>query len=172
MDPATEASLRELVRGRLQKQAPEIARSLQQIAAGNPLGSEPREERLVARIATKANLSRRDAQAVADAVAQKATRIVGGLKGAIAAGHERKESVMVTRRKFSREFKRVYGMTPTEEAEQTRARLRASNSFRPLLQKIAKFDGKSGNTLLGASSNNAQGSSHCLSETHLCRSSA
>lgn len=97
MDPATEASLRELVRGRLQKQAPEIARSLQQIAAGNPLGSEPREERLVARIATKANLSRRDAQAVADAVAQKATRIVGGLKGAIAAGHERKESAAEAR---------------------------------------------------------------------------
>jgi endonuclease G, mitochondrial len=80
MDSTTEQRLRQLVRERLQKQGPEIERSLRQIAAGNPLGSEPRIERSVARITTKANLPKRDAEVFATAVRQKAARIESGTR--------------------------------------------------------------------------------------------
>lgn len=85
MDPKTEESLRQLVRARLQKQAPEIERSLRQIAAGNPLGAEPRVERSVARMATKGHMTKREAEAFTSAVQQTAERIESrsdGLAGA------------------------------------------------------------------------------------------
>jgi endonuclease G, mitochondrial len=77
MDAATEQNLRQLVRQRMRKQVPEIEHSLRQIAAGNPLGAEPRVERSVARIAAKASLPKRDAEAFATAVRQKAELIEG-----------------------------------------------------------------------------------------------
>ena len=80
MDSTTEQGLRQLVRQRLKKQVPEIERSLRQIAAGNPLGSEPRIERSVARITTKANLPKRDAEAFATVVRQKAALIESGAR--------------------------------------------------------------------------------------------
>ena len=75
MDPKTEESLRQLVRGRLQRQAPEIERSLRQITAGNPLGAEPQVERSVARMATKGHMTKREAEALTSAVQQTAELI-------------------------------------------------------------------------------------------------
>ncbi|MFC5770887.1 DNA/RNA non-specific endonuclease [Thauera sinica] len=77
MDPKTESNLRGLVRQRIAKQGEEIAHSLRQIAAGNPLGAETHEPRLVARIAAKASMPLREAEAVATLVAQTARRIDG-----------------------------------------------------------------------------------------------
>lgn len=73
-----EQQLRELVRQRISGKAGEIDRSLRQIAAGNPLGSEPRKERLLARLATKTDMPQRDVQAVAAQVAMNASRIDAG----------------------------------------------------------------------------------------------
>jgi endonuclease G len=78
VDSTPEQGLRKQVRQRLMKQAPEIERSLRQIAAGNPLGAEPRAERSVARITTKANVTKREAEAFSTVVRQKAALIETG----------------------------------------------------------------------------------------------
>lgn len=56
--------LDQIVRARVKQNASGIEHSLRQIAAGNPLGSEPSAERLTKRIARKTNLSIKDATAV------------------------------------------------------------------------------------------------------------
>jgi endonuclease G len=88
MNSSEESLLRQLVRNRIAGRASEIDRSLRQIAAGNPLGSEPNKERLVARLATKGGLPQRDAKAVAEVVTSNASLIDAGtmkMKGAEAA---------------------------------------------------------------------------------------
>lgn len=72
MDTTTESRLREIVRDRMQKQAPQIEHSLHQIAAGNPLGAEPVAARSVARIAQKAKLSLSDATALTTMISRTA----------------------------------------------------------------------------------------------------
>lgn len=75
MDAQSEALLRKLVGERLAKQAPEIQRSLRQIAAGNPLGAEPVAERSARRMAAKAGLTEHDAVALTAMVRQTAAVI-------------------------------------------------------------------------------------------------
>jgi endonuclease G len=75
MANSDELRLRNLVRQRIAHKRSEIDRSLRQIASGNPLGSEPRKERLVARLATKTGMADRDVKAVAEQVQRCAVRI-------------------------------------------------------------------------------------------------
>ncbi|KQP15565.1 DNA/RNA non-specific endonuclease [Pseudorhodoferax sp. Leaf265] len=86
MADSDELRLRNLVRQRIANKRVEIDRSLRQISLGNPLGSEPRKERLVARLATKTGMADRDVKAVAEQVQRCAARIDDA--GATRAGAE------------------------------------------------------------------------------------
>lgn len=72
MDQETESRLVAIVKQRIEKQADQIAHSLKQIAAGNPLGSEPLAARSIARIAAKTKLPTSDAAAMTNMIARTA----------------------------------------------------------------------------------------------------
>lgn len=74
-DERNDAALEAIVRARLAEKAPQIEHSLRQIDAGNPLGAEPRTQRLVGRIATKTGLSLRDSEALTSMIESAADRI-------------------------------------------------------------------------------------------------
>ncbi|SEI15956.1 hypothetical protein [Paraburkholderia hospita] len=79
MDLATTTRLQLFFRERLARQTSEIERSLRQIAAGNPLGAEPDQERSTRRMAYKTGLSARDAAALAGIIRQTAGTIDAGI---------------------------------------------------------------------------------------------
>ncbi len=76
-----------LVHQRLREAAPQIAHSLRQIAAGNPLGAEPDEQRRVDRISAKSGMSHRDSEVVSTLIEQTAKAV--DLAGAESGGAER-----------------------------------------------------------------------------------
>jgi len=69
----SQPGLEAVVRRRLANADADIARSLSQIASGNPLGSETDPARLVRRLQTKAQLSREEAEIVALAIRSQAS---------------------------------------------------------------------------------------------------
>lgn len=73
LSEAVQKELDALVRARLQTNERQIAHSLNQIAAGNPLGSEPNAARRVARLAAKTGLDRRQAEALSASIEKTAT---------------------------------------------------------------------------------------------------
>lgn len=75
MDSNLENELREVFRARLAKKTPQIQRSLLQIAAGNPLGAEPSQERAAERISAKAEMPMRDSEALARTISHTASVI-------------------------------------------------------------------------------------------------
>src|SRR5262245_20660855 len=75
VDDATQYRLDSIVRARIAKKQDEIEHSLRQIAAGNPLGSETNERRMVARLAMKTGFDTRRAEALSASIQQTASAI-------------------------------------------------------------------------------------------------
>ncbi|MFN0192465.1 MAG: DNA/RNA non-specific endonuclease [Aestuariivirga sp.] len=78
MDTVRTAQLDKIVRARIAGNRNEIEHSLRQIAAGNPLGSEPKQQRSEERLAKKTGFSPRDAGALAAAIKRAAEVIDSG----------------------------------------------------------------------------------------------
>ncbi len=72
---STRAQLSALVTSRIKKQEPQIKHSLQQIAAGNPLGAETNESRRMARLTIKTGAERRQAEAMSASISQAARSV-------------------------------------------------------------------------------------------------
>jgi endonuclease G len=68
--------LEQMVRERILKNKPSIEHSLRQIAAGNPLGSETVQKRMVQRIAKKTSLSMRDSESVSRVIEAATERVL------------------------------------------------------------------------------------------------
>jgi endonuclease G len=82
IDDSVRQQLDSLVRARIERNEPQIAHSLRQIAAGNPLGAEPQESRRVARLAIKTGLDRRQAEALSASIRQTAEEVQEPPRGA------------------------------------------------------------------------------------------
>lgn len=75
IDREVEDRLRRLVQARVAANKSEIERSIRQIDAGNPLGSEPTGERRIDRIIAKTGMTARDAEAVSTMIGRAADAI-------------------------------------------------------------------------------------------------
>jgi len=75
VDEAVRQQLDSLVRSRIEKNEAQIAHSLRQIAAGNPLGAETQENRSVARLTIKTGFDRRQAEALSTSIRQTAKEV-------------------------------------------------------------------------------------------------
>lgn len=82
VDEAVQQQLESIVRARLNKNGSQIAHSLRQIAAGNPLGAEPQESRRVARLSIKTGLDRRQAEALSASIRQTGEEVEEPHRGA------------------------------------------------------------------------------------------
>jgi len=69
-----------IARSRISKNKSQIEHSLRQIAAGNPLGAETVEARMIDRIATKSGLGLRDARSMTSMIARKAAAVESAKK--------------------------------------------------------------------------------------------
>jgi endonuclease G len=74
--------LEAIARARVSKNKSQIEHSLRQIAAGNPLGAETVEARMIDRIATKSGLGARDARSMTNMIAYMAAKVEGAKKRA------------------------------------------------------------------------------------------
>lgn len=109
----TPAGIERAAQERVRLSEKQICDRMEKILDGNPLAAEPSEQRLVARLQTKASLSREEAMAVADGVqrlaqVQSSTGRAKGKRAATTNGKDAMARVMVAKAAGA---ERIYGST-------------------------------------------------------------